>query len=984
MKETLIITVTEHRTLGYIFVPYLVTKKPPKDFYVLNRRLNSGDIEEDPERFSDAEQKIVKLTEEYSDTSLIKIFSRKKISPGDFHSQLTAEDIQNKIRPFIEKRIQKCIELIIAEQIPLYFKLLTGNIHQSDKITVEQEPASVVFNFHRHTEGIKYFLTIRHNEHEMSLTNKSGIIMVNAPCHLILENTMYIFRDIDGKKLLPFFNKSHIDIPAEKEKQYFEIFVKKAIKNYHVNSKGFNIITHSGHPASILSIENDLSGNPVLLLSFDYNTVKRHHAGTVTEPFVTLDIEEGEYIFHKTVRDYPFENSMHSAALKSGLKQRLGAYFVPKGTEKENTAPEEVRLNLIRWVANHKEKLVSAGFTIEQDFFTEKYSFLEPRLLVDFNVEIDWFDLKAVVHVGTFRIPFSKFRNHIIENKTEYLLPNGEIMILPKEWFSRFKEIFTYGKVMGESIQLKKMHFPALENISEEIDKHYLDKFKSLSEASEKNEITLPEGLNANLRPYQKTGLSWMYNLQEHHLGLCLADDMGLGKTLQTIALLKKSVNEYTGPSNVKKPVAEQLSLFDTTPLIASDENFPPASLIVLPSSLIHNWKNELQKFAPGLNVALHTGLDRFTNSEDFNQYHIILTTYGIVRNDTELLAGYEFFYLILDESQAIKNPDSKIYKAVNKLEARHRLVLTGTPIENSLSDLWAQLNFLNHGLLGNYNFFRKEFQIPIEKNNNEEQKDKLQKLIRPFILRRTKDQVAKDLPALTENTVFCDMAEEQLRLHEEEKSKIRNELLESIGQDQEEKSRFMLFQGLTRLRQIASHPDMIEGEGSMESGKFNEVTRNFENIRNEGHKVLIFSSFVKHLNLFAHYLDKEGLDYAMLTGQTRDRETQIRKFQEQKDTSFFLISIKAGGTGLNLTAADYVFLLDPWWNPAVENQAINRAHRIGQDKHVFVYRFISQNSIEEKILQLQQKKVKLAEAFISSNNPFKSLSTNEILSLFE
>ncbi len=984
MEETLIITVTEHRTLGYILVPYLVTKKPQKDFYVLKRRVSSEDINEEPERFSSAEQKIIKLTEEYSDTSLIRIFSRKKISPGDFHNQLTGEDITNKIRPFIEKRLQKCIELIITEKTPLYFKLLTGNIHQSDKINIEQESASVVFNFQRHETGIKYFLTIRHIGKEMSLTDQSGIILVNNPCHLILENNMYIFRDIDGKKLLPFFNKTHIDIPGEKEKQYFEIFVKKAIKNYHVNYEGFKIIDHSDRPVSLLSLENDLSGNPVLLLSFDYNTANKYHADTVTDPYVILELEEGEYIFHKTIRDYDFEKNMQVAAIESGLTQKLGAYYIPADFVSEKVDQEEARREIIRWLANHQEQLSSAGFTVEQEFFKEKYSFLEPTLSLDFNEAIDWFDLKAMVHVGPFKIPFSKFRNHIIEGRKEFQLPNGEIMILPNEWFTRFREIFTYGKIMGESIQLKKMHFTALENISEEIDKRYLDKFKALAESTEQNEIKLPYGINASLRPYQKSGFSWMYNLQKHHLGLCLADDMGLGKTLQTIALLEKSVNEYEGPSAGRVKSAEQLSLFDTSQPSIADNNIPPATLIVLPSSLIHNWKNELNRFAPDLKVALHTGLDRFTTTDEFNQYHIVLTTYGIVRNDTDLLASYKFFYLILDESQAIKNPDSKIYKAVSKLEAQHRLVLTGTPIENSLSDLWAQLNFLNHGILGNYNFFRNEFLIPIEKNNNEEQKDKLQKLIRPFILRRTKKEVARDLPALTENVVFCDMAEEQNRMHEEEKSKIRNELLESIEQESEEKSRFLVFQGLTRLRQIASHPDMLNGSGCIESGKFNEVTRNFENILNEGHKVLIFSSFVKHLNLFADYLDKEGHEYAMLTGQTRDRETQIKKFQEQQDTSFFLISIKAGGSGLNLTAADYVFLLDPWWNPAIENQAFNRAHRIGQDKQVFVYRFISENSIEEKILQLQQRKAKLAEAFISSNNPFKTLSTNEIISLFE
>jgi SNF2 family DNA or RNA helicase len=309
-------------------------------------------------------------------------------------------------------------------------------------------------------------------------------------------------------------------------------------------------------------------------------------------------------------------------------------------------------------------------------------------------------------------------------------------------------------------------------------------------------------------------------------------------------------------------------------------------------------------------------------------------------------------------------------------------LVLTGTPIENSLTDLWSQMNFVNRGLLGNFNFFKTEFVTPIEKFNDKRKSERLQSLIHPFILRRTKEQVAKDLPDRTEQIRICEMSDAQRKIYEVEKSQVRNSLLENMEKQGVQKSSLMVLKALTRLRQLANHPKLINDDA--ESGKFEEVTRMLNNVISEGHKVLIFSSFVQHLEIYKNYLDEQNQKYSILTGKTQNRQQVIEEFQNNTDVSVFLISLKAGGVGLNLTAADYVFLLDPWWNPASENQAINRAHRIGQDKKVFVYRFISSDSIEEKIVRLQDKKSELADMFINNNNPFKALTTEKIKKLFE
>ena len=408
-------------------------------------------------------------------------------------------------------------------------------------------------------------------------------------------------------------------------------------------------------------------------------------------------------------------------------------------------------------------------------------------------------------------------------------------------------------------------------------------------------------------------------------------------------------------------------------------------SLVVVPASLLHNWMSECKRFAPGLKAYGHVGNQRNKELTNFSYYDLIISTYHTVRQDIEMLSLFQFHYVILDESQMIKNPSSKLYQSIIELSGDHRIVLTGTPIENSLTDLWSQINFVNPGLLGTLNFFKKSFVQPIEKKRNEEREEKLKELINPFILRRTKQEVAQELPPIYEQVRTCSMTDAQRRIYEEEKSLARNSILENLEEVGLKKSSLVVLKALTRLRQIANHPAMVEDYHEIDSGKFEEVYRNIESVIAEGHKVLIFSSFVKHLNLFKSKLDEDRIRYAYLTGAQNQSQRQeaVNDFQKKKKVPLFLISLKAGGVGLNLTEADYVFILDPWWNPAAEMQALNRAHRIGQDKNVFVYRFISKDTIEEKIQHLQERKLELAKAFISTNNPLRNLSAKEVIELF-
>jgi SNF2 family DNA or RNA helicase len=444
-----------------------------------------------------------------------------------------------------------------------------------------------------------------------------------------------------------------------------------------------------------------------------------------------------------------------------------------------------------------------------------------------------------------------------------------------------------------------------------------------------------PRAFRGELREYQRVGLGWLRFLRKFGFGGCLADDMGLGKTVQVLALLAGKRN---GPA-----------------------------LVVVPRSLVFNWKAEAAKFAPTLKVLDHTGPARDKTGAGFKDVDVVLTTYGTLRNDATAFAGFRFDTCVLDESQAAKNATTETAKAVRVVQADHRLAVSGTPVENHLGELWTLFDFLNPGMLGRA--------VPVGggagsvRNPDAETREFLAKALRPFILRRTKDQVAPDLPAKTEQTVYCELEPVQQRLYDELRDHYRRTLLARVDAVGLQRSKIQVLEALLRLRQAACHPGLIDTRRTGEaSAKLDVLLPQLRELAESGRKALVFSQFTSLLAIVRARLDAEGLTYEYLDGRTRDRAERVERFQADPACRLFLVSLKAGGVGLNLTAAEYVFLLDPWWNPAVEAQAIDRTHRIGQSRPVFAYRLIARGTVEEKVLALQQSKRDLADAILGGD----------------
>jgi SNF2 family DNA or RNA helicase len=451
--------------------------------------------------------------------------------------------------------------------------------------------------------------------------------------------------------------------------------------------------------------------------------------------------------------------------------------------------------------------------------------------------------------------------------------------------------------------------------------------------------IDPPAEFTGTLRGYQREGLGWLVFLQRFGFGGCLADDMGLGKTVMVLALLAMRRN--------------------------ADASEHRPSLVVAPRSVVFNWQQEAHRFTPGLRVLEYTGGGRTSMRARFNEYDVILTTYGTLRRDAAALAETPFDYVVLDEAQAIKNAASVSAKTTRVLNARHRLALSGTPIENHLGELWSLFEFLNPGLLSTAPAFAR---AGAGRQMDDDTVAMLARGLRPFILRRTKDQVARELPARTEQTLYCDLERPQRALYDDLRDHYRRTLLASsngVG-----RAKLQILEALLRLRQAACHPGLIDKRRSGHaSAKLDMLVPRIAEAVSEGHKTLVFSQFTSLLAILRARLDEAGITYEYLDGRTRDREARVERFQQDPNCPLFLISLKAGGVGLNLTAAEYVFLLDPWWNPAVEAQAIDRAHRIGQTRQVFAYRLIARDTVEERVLELQAQKRGLADAILNADN---------------
>jgi len=567
-------------------------------------------------------------------------------------------------------------------------------------------------------------------------------------------------------------------------------------------------------------------------------------------------------------------------------------------------------------------------------------------LSVRVSTGIDWFDVEGDVQFGEEVIALPEILRALRENQGTIELKDGSRGILPDDMADRLGLVVDLSSGKQGALRFEKNQGWVLDALLAELDEDYTadSKFSKIRQRARSFDGIKPRQpssqFKGELRPYQCDALGWLRFLQTMELGGCLADDMGLGKTVMVLAHLLHH-RRATKPTD-RKP-----------------------ALVVAPKSLVWNWITEAQRFAPALKVLDFSGPASQRSPAAIADYDVAVTTYGVLRRDADALRDIAFSYVILDEAQAIKNPASQAWKAARVLQADHRLALTGTPVENHLGDLWAIMDFLNPGMLGRRTTHRDWARIA-----SVERREHIARIVRPVMLRRTKEEVLQDLPPRQETLLHCEMGPKQARCYNELRDHYRTLLLNRIETEGIARSKMHVLEALLRLRQAACHPGLLDGERTEQpSAKFDALLPRLEEVAEAGSKALVFSQFTSLLAILKERLDAEGITYAYLDGKSRQRNRIVERFQEDAGISLFLISLKAGGVGLNLTAADHVFLLDPWWNPAVERQAVDRAHRIGQTNVVNVYRLVTAETVEEHILELQDRKRELADAILGDGS---------------
>lgn len=967
----IIYSLYQHEYLGYLFESFIVHLDEKGKLTYQHQNISSKNAREFARGLDDRDFELIELMDKMTQDVVLRKFSNKQMKPNEFFArtydkQKGNEMVQEEIERYLETKRSEVLDKMKGKRL---FEMGNDGEPTWRKIEVLDKRAEILFHFSRAETNTTYYPTITYEGKKVGLPHPGAYLICKSPAWLVLNGKLYGFeRNVDGRKLQPFLSKEVVVIPRNLEDTYYQKFVAPLIASFEeVEVAGFEINKTPYDPQPLLTLSElqaasspagslfgdvepeaagDESGKLFFDLSFKYGKHKfRGEAfGAVS---VSLEKREQQYVFHRVRRNLDAEKKYAQTLIKLGLPLRGFRAAVEKG-------------QAFSWLNENRVNLLNLGFEVSQPENRDKKYFVGKAVIeLEVKENIDWFDIHARIRFGEFEISFKELRKLILRKKVEFKLPNGEIAIIPEAWLIKYGDLFAMSETQGDAEKpvLKKYHL----NLVNELQEGNLarvqmsDRLRNLHTFSGIKDYALPVGFQGQLRPYQKAGYNWLRFLNEFHLGGCLADDMGLGKTVQTLALLQSE----------------------------KEKGHNGTSLLIMPTSLIYNWEMEAGKFTPDLRILVYTGTLRNKDVSRFAQYDVVLTSYGITRLDVDAFAQFYFNYIILDESQVIKNPTSNIAKAVMKLRSRYRLTLTGTPIENTTLDLWSQMTFLNPGLLGTHTFFKNEYQVPIEKKADEAKTKKLNGIIKPFVLRRLKSQVATELPDKVENIYYTNMSPEQEEKYEEAKSYYRHKILDLIDKEGIAQSRLTILEGLTRLRQLSNHPRMVDPQYTGTSGKLEDLSHMIDNALFEGHKLLVFSQFVKHLDLIRELLKTKKVPFAYLDGSSTDRQAQVEKFTKSPNVRVFLISIKAGGLGLNLTEADYVFIMDPWWNPAVEAQAADRAHRIGQKKQVFTYKFITRNSVEEKILALQKHKLKLSENLIQNEeNVIKTLTREDIEAL--
>jgi superfamily II DNA or RNA helicase len=601
-------------------------------------------------------------------------------------------------------------------------------------------------------------------------------------------------------------------------------------------------------------------------------------------------------------------------------------------------------------------QLAASGWTVE--VAGRRY---RPAGSVSWNVTsgIDWFELSAGIDFGGVTAELPALLEAIARGSRSVELPDGSLGILPDSFAAQLEPMVALAQKHDGRLRYGRIQVALLDALlAGQPQSHVDEAFERIREELARGERpeaeNEPEGFQGTLRHYQREGLGWLTFLERMGLGGCLADDMGLGKTIQVLAMFVRRQAVLREAGVAHRP-----------------------SLVVVPKSLVFNWIEEARRFAPQLRVVNHTGNARTEAAGSLNDWDLVITTYGTLRRDIVAHREKEFDYVVLDEAQSIKNAASQAAKACRLLRARHRLALTGTPVENHIGELWSIFEFLNPGQLGSATRLRKFLA------DGRGSTEVVARAVRPYLLRRTKAQVLSDLPEKTEQTLFVELGDSQRKAYDELRAHFRQELAGRIGRMGIGRSRIAVLEALLRLRQTACHPGLVDPARIDEPGaKLETLLEQLDEVIDEGHKVLVFSQFTSFLAILRRQLDARGVVYEYLDGRTTDRQARVTRFQEDADCRLFLVSLKAGGQGLNLTAADYIYILDPWWNPAVEAQAVDRAHRIGQTRRVFAYRLIARDTVEEKIVALQDKKRELAESIVRADESMIASLTAEDVEL--
>ncbi len=777
-------------------------------------------------------------------------------------------------------------------------------------------------------------------------------------CLIDAEKGAILYNDQDNNftGLLKRIITSENEYKSGDIKNLKAIISRKGIKNIKVNftQKRLRII-HS-IPIPLIEIKEYSEGITINLM-FNYNG--RIFPIERDEQLLRMDGNKDEYLAAERNIKYEKNRYYFLRALFEGKIIRSIEDFGYSSYRAINfTFSLSCMLN--EFILSFGIKLLENGFEIRKKGESQSIK-SNAKIMFTVSRNMDWLDIRAEAMDSENKSHEIILDDGFLDNL--FVRTENNYYLINKEDVERLQKLKARGMNSDGTLRVSRHNYSVVDELYEQIvnKDEGLEQTKKLINNLKKfkkiEDIKLPSGFNTELREYQKAGLNWLYFLFSHKINGCLADDMGLGKTVQTLALLHK---------------------------LKSEKKLKNA-LIVVPVSTIGNWKDEISRFTPGLNALSYHGQNRKTYIEGLKKSDIIIISYSTLRNDIEIFKSFSFTYLILDEAQTIKNAATKIFKCIKLINSEHRLSLSGTPVENNTLELWAQMDFLMPGLLGSLKDFKKQYTRPIEEFSDELKTEILRKTIFPFILRRKKEDVAKDLPEKEEIIQYVEMEKEQRDVYNEIKKYYKNKVKKTLAEKGMKKSAIDILSALLKLRQTAIFPFLANEEyESIPSCKFEIFKNIIEDIIAEGHKVLVFSQFVKSLKRIEDYFKDMNLKYLYLDGSTKKRKEIIKTFQDDEDIRVFLISLKAGGLGINLTAADYVILFDPWWNPALEKQAVDRSHRIGQTKKVIAYKLIVKGTVEEKILILQEKKKKLIDEIVTGEKTiFKSLTKNDIMGLF-